>query len=82
MDASLLTLAQKRPIRQIAGLLGVGEKRIQQAISVHVEAARRQQSYAAVRQLGVDEKHGAGWVTSHCFMTSNFVESAANRVFR
>lgn len=57
MDALVLTLAQKLPIRQIAGLLGVGEKRIQQAITVHVEAARRQESYAAVRQLGVDEKH-------------------------
>jgi transposase len=65
MDALVLTLAQKLPIRQIAGLMGVGEKRIQQAITVHVEAARRQESYADVWQLGVDEKHVGrlGYVT-------------------
>jgi transposase len=57
MDALVLTLARKLPIRQIALLLGVGEKRIQQTITVHVEAARARESYAGVRQLGVDEKH-------------------------
>ena len=57
LDALVLTLAQKLPIRQIAALLGVGEKRVQQAITVHVEVARSQESYAAVRQVGVDEKH-------------------------
>jgi transposase len=57
LEALVLTLAQKLPIRQIAALLGVGEKRVQQAITAHVEAARGQESYAAVRQVGVDEKH-------------------------
>lgn len=57
LDALVLTLARKLPIRQIAHLLGVGEKRIQQAITVHVEEARARESYAGLRQLGVDEKH-------------------------
>jgi transposase len=57
MDALLVALAQKLPIRQIAVLLGVGEKRVQQAITVHVEAARSRESYAEARQVGVDEKH-------------------------
>lgn len=70
LDALVLTLARKLPIRQIALLLGVGEKRIQQAITVHVEAARARESYAEVSQLGVDEKHVGGWAISRCFMTS------------
>ena len=64
-DALVLTLARKLPIRQIAILLSVGEKRIQQAIAVHVEAARVRESYEEARPLGVDEKHAGrlGYLT-------------------
>jgi transposase len=57
MDALIVTLAQKLPVRQIAALLKVSDKRVWQALNAQVEAARARESYAEVERLGVDEKH-------------------------
>jgi len=57
MDALVLALAKKLPIAEIAKLFGVSAGRIWQALNVHVEAARAQESHAEVTRIGVDEKH-------------------------
>jgi len=57
MDALILTLARQLPVRRIAALLGVSDKRVWQTLNVWVETARRQESFADVVHLGVDEKH-------------------------
>ena len=57
MDALVVALAKKLPVAEIAALFGVSAGRIWQALKVHVEAARGQQSHAKVTRIGVDEKH-------------------------
>ena len=54
-----LTLAQRLPVRQVAQLLGVTDHRLWLSLNRLVGEARTKQSHAAVRRVGVDEKHVA-----------------------
>jgi transposase len=56
-EAMVVTLAQQLPVRQVARLLGVSDARLWRPLKALVEAARTQADFAAVRQIGVDEKH-------------------------
>lgn len=56
-EAYALMLAKSMPMRQAAGLLGVGDTRLWRALVPIIEQARAQQSHARVRRIGVDEKY-------------------------
>jgi len=56
-EALAITLAQHLPVRQVATLLGVSDARLWRPLKALVEAARAQEDFSPVEQIGVDEKH-------------------------
>lgn len=56
-EAMVVALAQQLPVRQVAQLLGVNDARLWRPLKALVAAARAQEDFAAVRQIGIDEKH-------------------------
>ncbi len=66
MEAFVIALCQAMPVAHVARLVGVSDDRIWRLLRHHVDQARAQEDFSAVRRLGVDEtssRRGQRYVT-------------------
>jgi len=65
-EAFMLSLAPPMSVAQLASPLRVGDDPLWRVLNHHTQAARAQESYAGVRDVGVDEtasRHGQSYIT-------------------
>jgi len=56
-EAMAVMLAKAMPVAQVAQMLGVGDGRLWRCLTQIIAQARKQESFAKVTRVGVDEKH-------------------------
>jgi transposase len=61
MEALILELARQMPVRAIARLIGVRDKRLWRMIKHYVEQALAKVDLRRLRRIGVDETSARGW---------------------
>ena len=65
-EALVLTLAREMPVKAVADLVGENDTRLWRILHHYVEAARAEEDYSEVRQVGVDEtasKRGHNYIS-------------------